>query len=227
MLTRQSIVLTVLGFAAGALAGVGLCRSGTGGRTHVVFPASGQTRASTADKNDGISGPVAVPDDGTVRAGGLLGYVDNGDGTITDLNTGLMWEKKSDDGSLHDKDNVYSWSSTGTEDTIWDWLDDLNAGAFARRRDWRIPNVKELMSLVDYQASAPSVHRTFDTGCAERCTVLTCSCTPKTTNYWSSTSLTDAPLYVWLVDFNSGSVFSMIRTDHFRVRAVRGGLVTR
>ena len=40
-------------------------------------------------------------------------FVDNGDGTITDTQTGLMWEKKSDDGSIHDKDNRYTWS-TGT-----------------------------------------------------------------------------------------------------------------
>jgi hypothetical protein len=69
-----------------------------------------------------------VPDDGTVGAGGALRYADNGDGTISDLNTGLMWEKKSDDGSIHDKDDVHSWSGTGTEQTVWDWLDDLNAG---------------------------------------------------------------------------------------------------
>jgi hypothetical protein len=31
-----------------------------------------------------------------------LVYMDNGDGTITDVNTGLMWEKKSQDGGVHD-----------------------------------------------------------------------------------------------------------------------------
>ena len=37
-------------------------------------------------------------------------FVDNGDGTITDTTTGLMWEKKSDDGTIHDKDNKYTWT---------------------------------------------------------------------------------------------------------------------
>ena len=34
--------------------------------------------------------------------------------TITDVNTGLMWEKLSDDGSIHDKDNAYSWTNAFT-----------------------------------------------------------------------------------------------------------------
>jgi hypothetical protein len=37
-------------------------------------------------------------------------YVDNGDGTITDSKTGLMWEKLSDDGSIHDWDATYTWA---------------------------------------------------------------------------------------------------------------------
>ena len=57
--------------------------------------------------------------------------------------------------------------------------------------------------------------------------VRTCSCTPKAANYWSSTSSAESPLFEWLVDFNGGSVFTIIRTDHFRVRAVRGALAPR
>jgi hypothetical protein len=38
------------------------------------------------------------------------GFVDNGDGTITDLWTVRMWEKKDDSGGIHDKDNTYSWA---------------------------------------------------------------------------------------------------------------------
>src|SRR5262245_33383010 len=36
-------------------------------------------------------------------------YRDNGDGTVTDYDTGLQWEQKTDDGTLHDKDNQYIW----------------------------------------------------------------------------------------------------------------------
>jgi len=65
---------------------------------------------------------ATVRDDGFVKAGGPLSYRDNGDGTISDLNTGLMWEKKSADGSLQDVNKTFVWSSPVT-DTVWDWID--------------------------------------------------------------------------------------------------------
>ncbi len=40
---------------------------------------------------------------------GHAGFVNNGDGTITDTSTGLMWELKTDDGGERDKDNKYTW----------------------------------------------------------------------------------------------------------------------
>ena len=55
--------------------------------------------------------------DGELQNGLHRGYVDNGDGTITDTSTGLMWEKLSDDTSIHDKDNVYTWTNAfGVQD---------------------------------------------------------------------------------------------------------------
>ena len=86
---------------------------------------NGLVQVRVCAQNDGIPGGVAVADDGAVQAGAPLSFTDNGDGTITDNNTHLMWEKKGDGGGLHDKDNTYSWSGNG--ETIWDWLDDVNA----------------------------------------------------------------------------------------------------
>ena len=80
-------------------------------------------------------GPVAVPDDGLIRAGAPLSFTDNGNGTITDNNTGLVWEKKSDDGSLlHDKDNIYWWSGNSVQETVWDWIEDVNSATFGVTR---------------------------------------------------------------------------------------------
>lgn len=38
-------------------------------------------------------------------------FIDHGDGTVTDTRTGLMWEQKTDDSAIHDKDNLYTWST--------------------------------------------------------------------------------------------------------------------
>ncbi len=38
-------------------------------------------------------------------------YRVNGDGAATDYDTGLQWEQKTDDGTVHDKDNTYTWST--------------------------------------------------------------------------------------------------------------------
>ena len=190
------------------------------------FPASGQTTARPADINDGIpDNPVAVPDDGTLEAGATLRYRDNGDGTITDLNTRLTWEKKSDDGGLHSLDNTYTWSG-GAGDTIWDWLQNVNAEnrvGFAGHDDWRIPNVKELLTIIDYEdPSGPTVNIVFNKDCAGS-TVLTGSCTSPN-RYWSSTTNADIPAGAWFVNFNAGGVGPADKQAFtYHVRAVRGG----
>src|SRR5438094_9253656 len=74
-----------------------------------AFPATGQTMSFQSG------------DDGAIQAGAPLSYTDNGDGTITDNNTGLVWEKKSADGSIHDMDRSEErrvgkeWKSRGSQ----------------------------------------------------------------------------------------------------------------
>ena len=157
--------------------------------------------------------------DGETQFGAALSYVDNGDGTITDVNTGLMWEKLSDDGSIHDKDTTYTWDNAFAVK-----IATLNSGGgFAGYTDWRVPNVKELGSIVNYQVFNPSVSPAFNTGCVAACTVTTCSCTVSSV-YWSSSSSAGNPLGAWSVSFDSGSVNSGLKTTNRFVRAVRGGL---
>ncbi len=53
---------------------------------------TGQTTPFTADKNDGIVGAVAVPDDGTLQRGASIKYKVKKGGPIQDIRTGLIWE---------------------------------------------------------------------------------------------------------------------------------------
>jgi hypothetical protein len=219
------------------------------------FAASGQTTCWLGGNDSTNPTPAACAgtgQDGQHTAGATLAYVDNGDGTITDSNSGLMWEKKSDDGSLHDKDTFYPWVSTCTGDgttwctrdndctvpggacsgtTIFEWVDQVNAASFAMHDDWRVPNVRELASLVNYEHSypAPPVSVEFNNGCGvdssgnPGCTVTTCSCTVPT-GYWSSSTVGGIPQNAYVVSFIYGAVGYGGKTNSVdSVRAVRGG----
>ena len=113
----------------------------------------------------------AMGDDGAFQAGIPLSYTDNLDGTITDNNTGLMWEKKDDAGGDHDKDDYFDWLEA------LELVDALNSTMFAGYDDWRLPNVRELQSIMDFGNYGPAVSAEFNANCVAGCTVLDCSCT--------------------------------------------------
>jgi hypothetical protein len=68
-------------------------------------------------------------------AGNAPSYSDNGDGTITDLNTGLMWQKTPD------LENKSTWQQA---------VDGASSFSLAGHDDWRLPTIKELYSLIDF-----------------------------------------------------------------------------
>ena len=154
-------------------------------------------------------------------------WVDNGDGTATDSTTGLQWELKTNDGSVHDKDDAYVWSATedgtapdGTAFTVF--LGTLNGSAdgvcFAGHCDWRLPTKIELEGIFD--GSVP--------GCG---TVAPCTTIPGMTNantFTLSSSTYDAvPKYVWGGSFSGGTSVPVAKGLEFGdipfdcVRAVR------
>jgi Protein of unknown function (DUF1566) len=156
-------------------------------------------------------------------------FVDNGDGTITDFQTGLMWEKKDDAGGLHDKDLVLRWQDELPEKSVYEWLSELNGRTddpeaqlgFAGHTEWRIPTIAELQTLVDLNNASPTVDPIFSTECILDCTVTSCSCTAAFV-YWSSTSAMNNPLLAWTVLFVDGSMSTKTKDDFAHVRAVRG-----
>jgi hypothetical protein len=167
-------------------------------------------------------------------------FTDNGDGTVTDHQTGLMWAKKTGTTNsasttgVDDVNNVYTWS---TGDNLADgtaftsFLATLNNGAssdggattaitgcFANHCDWRLPSIVELRGIVDPSA----------TGCSTPtglCIDPTFGPT-QSSNYWSATTVAGAPPDgVWVVNFSNGDVFGDLKaTGNVFARAVRSGL---
>jgi hypothetical protein len=192
--------------------------AGTPNAPCAAFPATGQT--TCRDSAGAVIACAGTGQDGDIRAGAALSYTDNGDGTVTDNNTGLMWEKKSDDGTINRVDMSYTWA-----DAFAVHIAALNAGSgFAGYTDWRLPNVKELQTIVNYEHLNPSVSPAFNTGCGGGCTLVRCSCTTSAP-YWASTTSVEFPANAWQVEFFVGSMHAVAksRNDGF-VRAVRGGL---
>jgi len=162
--------------------------SGGGGSYGV--PKTGQT-TSYVDYDDGYY------EKGTPTSGSR--FMDNGDGTITDNGTGLMWAKDGN-GAGCNSGGALNWTSAIA------WADGLT---FAGHSDWRLPNVKELQSIADYGRSVPAIDPVFT----------------KTQSgyYWSSTTRADYTGSAWLVNFNYGYVATGGKTSTYYVRAVRGG----
>jgi hypothetical protein len=190
------------------------------------FPATGQVECW--DNGGGKIDCAGTGHDGDMPSGAPLSYTDNGDGTVTDNNTRFMWEKLCDEDppgetcpAVHDVDSTYTWAAAFGK------IATLNAEpCFAGYCDWRLPNVKELMSIVNYQNSNPAVSPAFNDNCIPSCAVTVCSCILPTRFYWSSTSTApqpqQPPTNAWGVGFFQGEVSGQPKTFFHQVRAVRG-----
>ena len=76
---------------------------------------------------------------------GINNFTDNSDGTITDLATGLMWSQDDrGDGLSTGPRSGMTW-----EDALA-WVEQKNAESHLGYTDWRLPNAKEMQSIVDY-----------------------------------------------------------------------------
>ena len=158
-------------------------------------------------------------------------YTDLGGGMIQDDVTGLIWEQKtSKNGAAnysdpHDADNTYTWCDTnpdtnggnqgtcGTNDTM-DFLAALNSANFGGHNDWRLPTIKELVTLADYSREDPSIDPVF--AAATRSSIYSSSTTFVMGNHD----------HVWYLPFGNldcsdGCVIH--KGGGYNVRAVRGG----
>lgn len=155
-------------------------------------------------------------------------FTDSGDGTITDNLTGLIWLKDANciktEYPGFDNDNT---SRDGA--VVWqhalDFVLGINDGTYADCgagfTDWRLPNVRELSSIIHYGIFRPALSNTDGTGQWSNGDPFF----NVQSFYWSSTSRADRAEVAYFVDIGVARISSQFKSrgDFFRVWCVRGG----
>ena len=132
-------------------------------------------------------------------------FGDNGNGTVTDHLTGLIWLLDADAfgevtwaDALH-KANTLATGQAGLSDG-------------SQRGDWRLPNIRELRSLIDYS----QVNPILPAGHPFR--------RVRSAIYWTSTTLAAAPRLAWMTTLGIGPAVFDLKINSCRMWPVRGGL---
>jgi uncharacterized repeat protein (TIGR01451 family) len=144
-------------------------------------------------------------DDGDLEEGSAWPaprFNDHGDGTVTDNLTGLMWKK---DANL--PNGTMTWNEA---------LDYCNNLTLAGYTDWRLPNRKELLSLIDYSRYDPALPLGYPFTNVRSYSYF----------YWSSTTYATYPDYAWIVFMWGGDLSSGLKSGrNYYVWPVRSGQV--
>lgn len=127
---------------------------------------------------------------GVSGAGSLT---DNGNGTVTDSGTHLMWQQGE--------------NSSMTWDAALTYCEGLSLATYT---DWRLPNHKELTTLVDDTKVVNAINTTMFPGA-------------NSSGYWSSTTLPSITSTAFCVDFYYGGPSNPDKTSTHYARCVRGG----
>ena len=136
-------------------------------------------------------------------------FIDNNDGTITDSKTGLMWKKclegASGDSCEEGLVGYFTWQAALQQ------IETVNTGGgFAGHSDWRFPNIRELISIVEEQCYEPSIN-------------LNRFPNTPISYAWSSSPDSNNEARAWLVYFGYGNSAPVERSNKCTVRLVRGG----
>jgi len=178
---------------------------GTGAGAGV--PKTGQTTAY----------PPGNRDDGDLEKGvawPIPRFTDNGNGTVTDNLTGLIWLKNANCtdtvGSIVKSTGTLTWTNALT------WSNNLASGDCglsdsSSAGEWRLPNMRELYSLIDFSQYNPPLpnDRPFEN--------------VESDYYWSSTTDEHEPAKAWYVYLVKGDVLYDPKTYGYYVWPVRGG----
>ncbi len=132
-------------------------------------------------------------------------YRDNGDGTVTDAATGLIWkqcpEGLSGGGCATGSLGTFTWQQA---------LQRAADAVFAGSSLWRLPNKNELASLVEQRCYDPAINSRFFPNAPGGW-------------FWSSSPSADSPYDAWYVSFGYGYVGYYAKYYAGYVRLVRGG----
>lgn len=151
-----------------------------------LVPQTGQT--ATVPVN-----PAPADSDGALQKGKAWPTtrftLDTSGNCITDNLTGLMWVR---DLNMVDSGNTFNWETA---------LSNANSANWCGYDDWRVPNINELRSLVNYGKSSPAswLNTAMASGGGGFSNV-------QSANYWSSSIYANNTAFVWRVNMNSGSV---------------------
>jgi hypothetical protein len=180
------------------------------------LPDSGQTKCYQA-----VLPYSEIPCTGTGQDGDYninpMSFTDNGNGTVTDNNTGLVWQKcsvgQNNDASCSGTAATYNWyQASGTTNASYNAATLNICGSLALAGGgWRLPSKKELINIVDYSVPYP--------GAAIQQTKF-----PNTvvSVYWSSTTYANYPVSAW-GGFSTGGVSFYNKSNNYYIRCVRGG----
>jgi hypothetical protein len=170
-------------------------------------PGQKPVKSPAAVEKTGQEESYAIGDDGDLQKGVVWPeprFTDNEDGTVTDNLTGLMW---AEDASVGPK----NWNDALT------YCNDLSLGGYG---DWRLPNVKELQSLIHYGVFSPALPNTEGTDKWSEGNPFSVV----SYGYWSSTTDAYFPDRAWFVYLNDGTVYvSHKDLNIYYVWPVRGG----
>ena len=146
---------------------------------------------------------------------------------VENTNNGLIWEVKSKNGGVHDKNNSYSWfQPSATEipqgradggqckgDTQCDtlsYVQTINQQNYCGYSDWRLPTREEMLSIVTFENTTSSV-------------TINSDYFPETLPswYWTASSNANHPEHAWYVLFRNGITINDLKERPKHVRLVR------
>jgi hypothetical protein len=132
----------------------------------------------------------------------------NKDGTVSDTKTGLTWKKCSEGQSGANCDsgnaNTYTWQGALQQAQRVN-----NNGGFAGYKNWRLPNIKELNSIVEEQCIEPSINLDVFPN------------TLINSRYWTSSAYSNSLNDAWRVNFSYGSSYNDNVNSNYYIRLVR------